>query len=45
MGMIFPGYSMDIEYEEYMPEEYLPEGLDIGEDNPTKQKKTERWAQ
>lgn len=45
VGMIFPGYSMDIEYEEYLPEEYLPEGLDIGEDNLTKQKKTERWAQ
>ena len=45
VGMIFPGYSMDIEYEEYLPEEYLPEGLDIGEDNPTKQEKTERWAQ
>ncbi len=45
VGMIFPGYSMDIEYEEYMPEEYMPEGLDIGENNPTKQKKTERWAQ
>ncbi len=45
VGMIFPGYSMDIEYEEYLPKEYLPEGLDIGEDNPTKQEKTERWAQ
>lgn len=44
VGMIFPGYSMDIEYKEYMPGEYLPEGLDISEDNPTKQKKTERWA-
>ena len=38
VAMLFPGYAMDIEYEEYVPEEYLPEGLDISEDNPTRQK-------
>lgn len=41
--MIFPGYGMDIEYEEYLPEEYLPEGLDAGKDNPTRQKMVERF--
>lgn len=38
VAMLFPGYAMDIEYEEYVPEEYLPEGLDISKDNPTRQK-------
>ena len=39
--MIFPGYGMDIEYNKYIPEEYLPEGLDISADNPTRLKKME----
>ncbi|MBQ8278269.1 MAG: zf-HC2 domain-containing protein [Roseburia sp.] len=37
VGMHFPGYGMDIEYEAYVPEEYLPTGLDAGMDNPTRQ--------
>ena len=41
VAMLFPGYAMDIEYEEYLPEEYLPEGLDISKDNPTRQKMME----
>ena len=41
--MIFPGYGMDIEYNKYIPEEYLPEGLDISEDNPTRLKKIENY--
>lgn len=35
--MHFPGYGMDIEYEDYIPMEYLPEGLDVSPDNPTRQ--------
>jgi hypothetical protein len=35
--MVFPGYGMDIKYEKYIPQEYLPEGLDATEDNPTRQ--------
>jgi hypothetical protein len=35
--MVFPGYGMDIRYEKYIPQEYLPEGLDATEDNPTRQ--------
>ncbi len=45
VAMIFPGYGMDIEYEEYIPKEYLPEGLDAGKDNPTRQKMTERFEE
>ena len=40
--MIFPGYGMDIEYTKYIPEEYLPEGLDISADNPTRLKNIEK---
>lgn len=43
VAMLFPGYAMDIEYEEYVPDEYLPEGLDISKDNPTRQKMLERF--
>lgn len=43
VAMVFPGYGMDIEYEEYLPKEYLPEGLDAGKDNPTRQKMVERF--
>lgn len=39
--LMFPGYSMDIEYEEYIPKACLPEGLDLSEDNPVRQKKLE----
>ena len=42
VAMLFPGYAMDIEYEEYVPEEYLPESLDATKDNPTRQKIVER---
>ena len=42
VGMQFPGYSMDIEYEKYVPKEYLPEGLDLSKDNPTRQKAIQR---
>lgn len=42
VAMLFPGYGMDIEYEEHVPEEYLPEGLDATKDNPTRQKIVER---
>ena len=38
VGILFPGYGSDIEYEKYIPAEYLPEGLDISKDNPTRQK-------
>ena len=42
VGMQFPGYSMDIHYEKYMPREYLPVGLDLSKDNPTRQKAMDR---
>jgi len=45
VGMQFPGYSMDIEYEEYVPNEYLPKGLDLSKDNPTRQKWVERFEE
>jgi len=45
VAMLFPGYAMDIEYEEYVPEEYLPEGLDISKDNPTRQMWIERFEE
>ncbi len=45
VGMIFPGYGMDIEYEKYIPEEYLPEGIDAGENNPTRQRMRERFEE
>lgn len=35
--LAFPGYSMDIDYEDYIPKDCLPKGLDISEDNPTRQ--------
>ena len=35
--ILFAGHYMAIEYEDYVPEEYLPEGLDVSEDNPTRQ--------
>ncbi len=41
--MIFPGYGMDIAYEKYIPEEYLPEGLDATTGNPTQQEKVEGY--
>lgn len=43
--VIFPGYGMDIDYEAYLPKEYLPEGLDAGKDNPTRQKMVERFEE
>lgn len=43
--MIFPGYGMDIEYEKYVPEEYLPEGLDVSTGNPTQQEKVEKYKE
>ena len=36
--LMFPGYSMDIDYEEYIPADCLPEGLDLSKDNPVRQK-------
>lgn len=45
VAMLFPGYGMDIAYEEYVPEAYLPEGLDISKDNPTRQKMIERFSE
>lgn len=39
--LIFPGYAMDLEYDEYIPKEYLPKGLDITGNNPTRQKMLE----
>ncbi len=38
VGIVFPGYATDIEYRKYIPEEYLPKGLNIEKDNPTQQK-------
>lgn len=32
--LAFPSYSMDIDYEEYIPKDCLPKGLDLSEDNP-----------
>jgi len=43
VGLVFPGYGMDVDYEEYVPYEYLPQGLDLSEDNPTREKMIERW--
>lgn len=36
--LIFPGYGMDIDYNEYIPNEHLPKGLDAMKNNPTRQK-------
>ena len=35
--LAFPGYAMDIEYEDYIPKNCLPKGLDLSEDNPVRQ--------
>lgn len=32
--LAFPSYSMDIAYEDYIPKDCLPKGLDLSEDNP-----------
>ncbi len=40
--LIFPGYEMEIDYEKYLPQEYLPDGLDVGKGNPTNRKFVER---
>lgn len=45
VAMLFPGYGMDIEYETYIPEGYLPEGLDVSKDNPTRQEMLERMEE
>lgn len=36
--LVFPGYGMDIEYEKYIPQKYLPQGLDAAKRNPVQQK-------
>ena len=33
----FPAYSMDIDYDDYIPKDCLPKGLDLSEDNPVRQ--------
>ena len=35
--LAFPGYAMDIDYEDYIPKDCLPKGLDLSEDNPVRQ--------
>ena len=35
--LAFPAYSMDIDYEDYIPKNCLPKGLDLSEDNPVRQ--------
>ena len=35
--LAFPAYSMDIDYEDYIPKDCLPKGLDLSEDNPVRQ--------
>jgi len=39
---VFPGYSMDVDYEKYIPNEYLPKGLDLSENNPTREEMINR---
>ena len=36
--IIFPGYAADLDVTEYIPVKYLPEGLDISEENPMRMK-------
>ena len=36
VGIIFPGYGMDIDYKKYISEEDLPEGFDATKDNHTR---------
>lgn len=36
--LVFPGYGMDIDYEKYIPEKYLPRGLDATKGNPVQKK-------
>ena len=36
--LIFCNYFMDIEYSDFMPEEYLPDGFDATADNPYRKK-------
>ena len=45
VGMIFPGYGMDFDYREYIPTEFLPEGLDADKDNPTRDAMLERFSE
>lgn len=33
----FPGYNIEIDYEDYIPKDCLPKGLDLSEDNPVRQ--------
>jgi len=42
VGLVFPGYSMDVDYEKYIPNEYLPKGLDLSENNPTREEMINR---
>ena len=35
--LAFPSYSMDIDYEDYIPKDCLPINLDLSEDNPVRQ--------
>lgn len=39
--LIFCNYFMDVEYEDFMPEEYLPDGFDATNENPYRKKKLE----
>ena len=36
--LAFPGYFMEIDYEKYIPKECLPDGIDLTENNPIRQK-------
>lgn len=39
--LIFCNYFMDVEYEDFMPIEYLPDGFDATNENPYRKKKLE----
>lgn len=34
--LVFPGYYVDMDYEEYIPKDCLPKGLDLSADNPVR---------
>ena len=39
----FPGYAIDIDYDKYIPLEYLPNNVQIKKGNPTQKKYMERY--
>ncbi len=41
--IVFPGYACDLECEKYIPEEFLPDGLNVSQGNPRQLEMIHRW--